>query len=109
MKRILILRSKQWLTKVYKAASSQHMTMYEEIEFRKIVTLKRNMARIERRHPCTVDWLDVEFYEGYAVVPCYDRKGRFAFDAFLYSKEQIPDWLALYWCDLPPVDLHLAM
>lgn len=106
MKRKLIKRSKKWLTKIYKSASYLQIAMYKEIEFRTIANHKRNIARIQKRYPSSIDWLNIKFYEGYVEVPCFDRYGDFAYDVFLYSKEQLPYWLTPYWIpfELLPVD-----
>lgn len=97
MKRNLIRRNKSWLTIIYKSSSSQHVPMHDEIEFLKASNRKRNVIRVEKRHPSVIDWVNTQFYEGYAVVQCYDWKGKFAYEAYLYSIEQLPLLLTPFW------------
>lgn len=108
MKRKLIKRNKKWLNVIYKSSSYQHLPMYDEIQFINAVNRKRNVIRIERRHPSFLNWERVKFHKGYAVVPCYDWKGNFAYDYYLYSVEQLPIVFLPFW--IPPeidISCHL--
>lgn len=100
MKRKLIKRNKKWLGVIYKSSSFQHLPMYDEIQFLKAVNRKRNVIRVEQRHPSFLNWDGIVFHRGYAVIPCCDWKGKFAYDYYLYSSEQLPIVFLPFW--IPP-------
>ncbi|AXC64720.1 hypothetical protein ACQSET_24140 [Salmonella enterica] len=99
MKQKLRRRNQRWLTRQYRLAVLNDMSMSFFIHCPEQQAEMKNADRLERRGKLSPDWTNIAFFDGYATLPCVSLRGKIYYYRIFLSKSELPEVYQSRWLE----------